>query len=123
LQHVQENGEETISMAQEPTRDVMEAFHDAVLKYEDWGGEPLPEVSLNRKLVPISSVCHLVMTMDIKEPLPEVVTQRINWFMHAQHQTLKEEFGRDPSYATGARCLLKLIEEQLQRLAAARNLE
>jgi hypothetical protein len=110
-------------MAQEPTRDVMEAFHDAVLRYEDWGGEPEPEVSLNRKLVPISGVCHLVATMNIKDPLPSVFSQRIDWFMHTQHQTLKEEFGRDPSYATGARCLLKLIDEQLQRLAAARDLE
>jgi hypothetical protein len=63
------------------------------------------------------------MMMDIKDPLPDVVAKRIDWFMHAQHRTLKEEFGRGPSYATGARCLLKLIDEQLQRLAVARNLE
>jgi hypothetical protein len=110
-------------MAQESTRDVMEAFHDAVLRYEDWGGEPEPKVSLNRKLVSISDVCRFVITTDVRDPLPEVVSQRIDWFMHAQHRTLKEEFGRYPSYATGARCLLTLIDEQLERLAAARNLE
>jgi hypothetical protein len=87
------------------------------------GAEPEPEVSLNRKLVSISGVCHLVMTMDIKDPLPDVVSKRDDWFMQAQHQTLKEEFGRDPSFATGARCLLKLTEEKLRRLAEARNLE
>lgn len=101
-------------------RELEEAFQGALGKYENWGGDPEPAISLNKKPVLISGICDLVVAMDIKDRMPDEVFRMIHWFMHAQHQALKQELGQDPSYATAARCLLQLIAEHRELYARQR---
>jgi hypothetical protein len=84
------------------------AFHDAVWFYAEWWGESEPHVSLDLEPVLISTACEAVLPF--RDPLPESVFERLFSFLHAEHTTLKRELDADPSYATAARCFLKLIE-------------
>ena len=87
-----------------------EAFRDALWRYSHWLAEPEPEVSLDLKRVSISTVCRDVLPFD--DPLPEDVFERLFSHLHAEHTILKEELDADPTYATAARCFLKLIEHR-----------
>src|SRR5262245_4334121 len=84
-----------------------QAFHDAVLYYAEWWGDE-PQVSLDREPVSISAASQAVLPFT--DPLPESVFERLFSYLHAEHTALKAELDADPTYATAARCFLKLIE-------------
>lgn len=87
-----------------------EAFREAVWRYADWWGEPEPEVSLDLKPVLISTAGEAVLPFS--DPLPESVFEKLFSFLHAEHTVLKGELDTTPTYATAARCFLKLIESR-----------
>jgi hypothetical protein len=86
------------------------AFRDAVWRYSHWLAEPEPEVSLDLKPASISTVCRDVLPFN--DPLPEDVFGKLFSHLHAEHTILKGELDSDPTYATAARCFLKLIEHR-----------
>jgi hypothetical protein len=86
------------------------AFRDAVWRYFDWWGEPEPEVSLDLRPTLISTVCHAALRFN--DPLPESVFEKLFSFLHVEHTTLKAELDAKPTYATAARCFVKLIEHR-----------
>jgi hypothetical protein len=64
----------------------------------------------------MSGVCGLVASFQDK--LPEDVVSLLLSYMYAQHDTLRGNLERDPTYATGARCLRALIDERKDRYRA-----
>ena len=86
------------------------AFRDAIWLYAEWWREPEPHVSLDVEPVLISTACEAVLPFN--DPLPESVFEKLFSFLHAEHTVLKGELDRDPTYATAARCFLKLIEHR-----------
>jgi len=86
--------------------DLRSAFLDALSRYHDWGPpESEPEVSVDRRAIPISAVCGLVTKY--RDPLPGAV---LSLLQKETHPGLDwSELLADSSYAGGARCLLKLI--------------
>jgi hypothetical protein len=87
-----------------------EAFREAVWRYSDWWAEPEPEVRLDQKPVLISTVCEAVLSFS--DALPEGVFEKLFSFLHMENTVLKGELDADPTYATAARCFLKLIEHR-----------
>jgi len=90
--------------------DLREAFHDAIRMYKDWkcGGHER-SVSFRRlPRVSLSGMCDLVLSY-LNEPLPVNIHDEL-WTL-IDDMNLKVELARDPSYATGARCLNKLIKD------------
>jgi hypothetical protein len=83
------------------------AFHDAVRFYAEWRGDE-PHVSLDLEPVLISAATQTVLPF--RDPLPESVFERLFSYLHAEQTTLRAELDADPTYATAARCFLKLIE-------------
>ena len=86
------------------------AFREAVRHYTNWRGEAEPEVSLDLKPALISTVCEAVLSFS--DPLPEDVFEKLFSYLHAEHTVLRVELDADPTYATAARCFLKLIEHR-----------
>src|SRR6478736_4375077 len=85
-----------------------QAFHDAIRFYPEWWGETEPHVSLDLEPVSLNTACEAVLPF--RDPLPENVFEKLFSYLHAEHTTLKGELDADPTYATAARCFLKLIE-------------
>ena len=83
------------------------AFDDAVWFYAEWW-DAEPQVSLDLEPVSISAATQAVLPFT--DPLPENVFERLFSYLHAEHTVLKAELDADPTYATAARCFLKLIE-------------
>jgi hypothetical protein len=81
-----------------------------VWRYSHWLAEPEPEVSLDLKPASISTVCRDVLPCN--DPLPEDVFEKLFSHLHAEHTILKGQLDSDPTYATAARCFLKLIEHR-----------
>ena len=82
------------------------AFLNALLRYHDWSlPEAEPEVSINRRSIPISAVCGLVMKY--RGPMPEAALSLLRKKTHPGLDLAELE--EDCSYRGGARCLLKLI--------------
>ena len=99
------------------SQDLREAFQRAVELFHGWrGAVPEPQVSLNRSPVEMSGVCGLVASFPDK--LPEGIVSLLLSYMYAQHDTLRNDLERNPTYATGARCLLALIAEKKDRYRA-----
>jgi hypothetical protein len=92
--------------------DVREAFCDAVHLFVEWkSGGPKQSVSFRRlRRVSLTGVCDLVLRYR-NEPLPLKVHDHLWNLIDDTHMNLKVELATDPSYATGARCLTKLIQE------------
>ena len=97
--------------------DVRQAFLEAIRLYKDWrfgGSEPLVSFRKLRQ-ISISGVCELVLSYR-NEPLPENI-----------HNVLRNVIGvaranpldKDPSYAAGAQCLLKMIDVNRRRASTA----
>jgi hypothetical protein len=86
------------------------AFRDAVRHYSDWRGEAEPVVTFDLKPALISTVCEAVLPFN--DPLPEDVFEKLFSHLHTEHTVLRMELDTDPTYATAARCLLKLIEHR-----------
>jgi hypothetical protein len=89
--------------------DLREAFRNAIDLYREWKlGAPERSVSFRTLLqVSLSGVCDLVLSYS-NELLPVKVHDEL-WIL-IDDLNLKVELAKDPSYATGARCLDKLIQ-------------
>jgi hypothetical protein len=92
--------------------DVRAAFREAIRLYADWkfGGSEVAMSFRGFQKVSLSGVCDVVVGYR-NEPLPENVHDEL-WKLMAGRFNLKEELAEDPTYATGARCLDKLIQDQ-----------
>jgi hypothetical protein len=106
-----------IEQSREPVpEDVREAFRDAICRCIDWKfGSPERSVSF-RKLQRISlgGICDLVLGYR-NEPLPLDIRDELSKLIYETHAILEVELASDPSYAGGARILLKLINDQRAR--------
>jgi hypothetical protein len=92
------------------------AFLDAVRKYDDWWGEPEPEVLLAGDLqgTSISAVCALVEIFD--DEMPDYL------YSEFAHLAASDPPERN-SYACGARCLKVLIAGKDAKYQATRERE
>jgi hypothetical protein len=94
-----------------PTRrDLAEAFADALLAYGDWiAGQPEREIRIERALFSMTAVCGLLD--QFADELPKHVFDKLRSYMDLpSHSDLIVDLAVNCSYATGARCLLRLIE-------------
>ena len=96
--------------AQPTPRDLADAFADALLAYGDWiAGQPEPEISIGRSKFSMTAVCELFD--QIADDLPQHVFDKLRLYMDVvSHSDLIVELAVNCSYATGARCLRRLIE-------------
>jgi hypothetical protein len=90
--------------------DDAEAFANAVLRYFEWSpGEPECEVTIGRTRYPMTAVCGFVDKFT--DQLPANVLNMLRSYMYDHpHGELITKLGADPTYATGARCLRRMIE-------------
>jgi hypothetical protein len=87
------------------------AFHRAVWSFRDWGFIRFePSVSVDQNPFLISTVCDLVMKF--KDPLPDNVFAKLLSYTLEGYNELGGDLAKDRSYATGARCLLKMISDR-----------
>lgn len=116
-------GFKTLQMVEQSSQpipnDVREAFLDAVRLYDDWkSGGPERLVSFRKvKRISMTGMCELILSYR-NEPLPENVHNDLWKLMDETGVNLKLELTADPSYRTGAQCLLKLIESHRRQAAA-----
>ena len=94
-------------------KDVRKAFLEAIRLFDDWKllGDPTRSVSFRSLQVSLSGVCDLVQSYR-NEPLPENVHDELWNLLDDRRMDLIVELSKDPSYATGARCLEQLIQDQ-----------
>jgi hypothetical protein len=88
-----------------------EAFRDAVCGYSDWiPARPELEVRIGSTLHSLSEVCALVD--HFHDQLPEDVLDKLMAYMRGVRYTLlRQKLVADQSYAAGARCFLRLLED------------
>ena len=101
------------------SRHLRDAFYGAVQLYANWtafGHGPL--VSVDGRRYTISDVCNLAI--EISDGMPDDLLGSLMFFLNAGDQDLLEGLAKDRSYASGARCLLKLM---YRRSANSRTLE
>jgi hypothetical protein len=95
--------------------DLAKAFSDAVFAFGVWSSEQNGRVIpiKRRGFYSINSVCDFVHRFTA--PLPKLVLQTLRSYMqnHPDDDKLKAELDADCSYATGARCLRKMMERQI----------
>jgi hypothetical protein len=88
--------------------DLSAAFHRAVWSFRDWGFARFePSISVDQNAFLISAVCDIVMKF--KDPLPNNVFDKLLAYTLEGPPSLRGDLAKDRSYATGARCLLKMI--------------
>jgi hypothetical protein len=87
-----------------------EAFFDAVRAYIRWAfADPQPTIAIDEVVIPISGACERVSIFT--DSLPDETFNAL-YFVASTQKHLREKLGADRSYATGAQCLLKLIEDR-----------
>ena len=106
--------------------DFAEAFADAVLVYEIWSPEYPREIRIGPRYYSIIEVCGFVD--QFTDRLPERVFLKLRSYTQDHPDgILWADLAADPSYATAARCLRKMIERRTEdrklREAWRRNLE
>jgi hypothetical protein len=107
--------------------DFAEAFADAVLVCEIWSPEyPGREIRIGPRYYSIIEVCGFVD--QCTDRLPERVSLKLRSYVHDHPDgILCSDLAADPTYATAARCLRKMIERRTEdrklREAWRRNLE
>jgi hypothetical protein len=91
-------------------RDLADAFADALLAYGDWiPGQPEREMSIGGTEFSMTAVCGLFD--QISDELPHHVFDKLRSYMDpVLHGDLIVELAVNCSYATGTRCLRRLIE-------------
>ena len=90
------------------SRHLRDAFYGAVQLYPNWtafGHGPL--VSVDGGRYTISDVCNLAI--EISDGMPDDLLGSLMFLLNAADQDLLEGLAKDRSYASGARCLLKLM--------------
>lgn len=99
---------------------LIEAFHQVVRFFSDWRPpEPEREVRIEGNFYTMTEVCGLLSTCSVGLPA-EIFDRLYSVYMDARHSHLREKLGAERSYATGAYCLCKLIDD---RKAEYRRLE
>jgi hypothetical protein len=101
------------------SRHLRDAFYGAVQLYPNWtafGHGPL--VSVDDRRYTISEVCNLAV--EISDGMPDNLLGNLMFFLNVGDQDLLEGLAKDRSYASGARCLLKLMR---RRASDSRTLE
>ena len=94
-----------------PTRrDLEEVFANALSAYGDWSpGQPEREISIGQTKFSMTAVCGLFD--QFADELPQHVFDKLRSYMDLpSHSDLIVELAVNCSYATGARCLRRLIE-------------
>ena len=100
-------------------KDVRKAFLEAIQLFDDWKllGGPARAVSFRKLQVSLSGVCDLVQCDLVQsyrnEPLSENVHDQLWYLLDDRRTDLIVQLTNDPSYATGARCLEQLIQDQM----------
>ena len=91
-------------------RDLADAFADALLAYSDWiAGQPEREISIGQTKFSMIAVCGLFD--QFADDLPQHLFDKLRLYMDCvSHSDLIVELAVNCSYATGARCLRRLIE-------------
>jgi hypothetical protein len=99
-------------------RDLADAFADALLAYGDWiAGQPEREISIGQTKFSMTAVCGLID--QFADELPQHVFDELRLHMDiVSHSDLIVELALNCSYATGARCLRRLIELRKEYQAA-----
>ena len=99
-------------------RDLADAFADALLAYGDWiAGQPEREISIGQTKFSMTAVCGLFD--QFADELPQHVFNNLRSHMDVvSHSDLIVELALNCSYATGARCLRRLIELRKEYQAA-----
>jgi hypothetical protein len=99
-------------------RDLADAFADALLTYGDWiAGQPEREISIGQTKFSMTAVCGLID--QFADELPQHVFDELRLHMDiVSHSDLIVELALNCSYATGARCLRRLIELRKEYQAA-----
>ena len=94
-------------------KDVRKAFLEVISLFDDWKllGGPARAVSFRKLQVSLSGVCDLVQSYR-NEPLSETVHDQLWYLLDDRRTDLIVQLTNDPSYATGARCLEQLIQDQ-----------
>jgi hypothetical protein len=89
--------------------DLAEAFAESVLAYNDWSpGQPEREIRIERSFFSITLICGLVE--QFTDQLPEHVFSKLRSYMQdIPDSDLIVELAVNCSYATGARCLRRMI--------------
>ena len=97
-------------------RDLAEAFDNAVELYDIWRwgpSQPERKVSCNGQDFSMTAVCGLVD--QFTDRLPDRVFLKLRSYMHDYpHGKLIADLEADQSYATGARCLRRMIEMDIE---------
>jgi hypothetical protein len=116
----------TLSVTEEDWGSVMdarEAFCIAVKYYRSGDWNPaLPtsdKVVVRGQPLTLRQVCGLVA--QLLEPLPNSVVGDLVTSLRVRHNLIGEEFAGDRTFAAGARCLLRLMDER--ECAFRRNVE
>jgi hypothetical protein len=111
---------QTVEQLSEPMpNDMRQAFLEAIRLYSDWkfgGSEPLVSFRKLRQMS-ISGVCELVLGYR-NEPLTAQLHNMLRNLIDPQ-MNIKVELDEDPSYATGAQCLLEMIDDYRRQISAA----
>jgi hypothetical protein len=91
-------------------RDLAVAFADALLAYGDWiAGQPEREISIGGTKFSMTAVCGLFD--QFADELPQHDFDKLRSYLDpVSHSDLIVELAVNCSYATGARCLCRLIE-------------
>jgi hypothetical protein len=99
--------------------DLSAAFRSAVLHYSDWMPSlPEPRVQLKGETHDMSAVCALVDCF--RDRLPDDVFDRLMIYMRdIRYTLLRQKVVADHSYAAGARCFLRLIEDRKRQAISA----
>ncbi len=100
--------------------DVRQAFSEAIRLYNEWKfGDSEPLVGFRKlRQISISGMCELVLGYR-NEPLPANLRNLLRHLIDGTHVNLKVELDEDPSYTTGAQCLLKMIDDHRRQTSAA----
>ena len=92
--------------------DLIEAFDQVVRFVSDWRPpEPEREVRLKGTFYTMSEVCGLLGTSSVRLPA-DIFDHLSSVYMDASHKHLSEKLGAERTYAAGAYCLLKLIDDR-----------
>ena len=94
--------------------DAREAFCIAVKFYRSGDWSPaLPafiRVEVRGQPLTLRQLCGLVE--HVTDPLPNSVVSDLLTSLRARHSNIEENFAPDRTYAAGARCLLRLMDER-----------
>jgi len=95
--------------------DVSEAFDRAINELIAWDGGEEPSVSVSGRPAPISAVAELAGLYKDTMPI-DLFWRMVNYANRSrERKATAEALGKDSSYATGADCLLRWVQDSRGR--------